>query len=60
MKEMIAVCGLGCHECGAFLTIAERDGNLVSGRCYWIREPKTPQAKRPEAYLWRMLEMSVW
>jgi hypothetical protein len=26
----------------------------------WDYEPKTPQANRPEAYLWRMLEMSVW
>jgi hypothetical protein len=29
----------------------------MSDRCYGIKEPKTPQAKRSEAYLWRMLEM---
>ena len=54
------MCGLGCHEYGAFWGTEERDGDLVSDRCDWIGEPKTSQAKRPEAYLWRMLEMSVW
>jgi len=57
LKEMISFCGLDCHECGAFLAIKERDGDLVSGRCYWIREPKTPQTNQPEAYLWGTLEM---
>ena len=60
MKEMIAFCGLDCHDCGAFLATEKRDGDLVSDRYYWIRERKVPQAKRPEAYLWRMFEMSIW
>ena len=51
MEETVAFCGLGCHECGAFLVMKEMDGDLVSDRYYWIREPKSPQAKRPEAYL---------
>jgi hypothetical protein len=42
LKQMITVCGFDCHECGAFLAIKERDGNLVSDRYFWIREPKTP------------------
>jgi len=42
LKEMIAFSGLDCNECGAFLAIKERDGNLVSDRYFWIREPKTP------------------
>jgi hypothetical protein len=42
LSEMVAVCGLDCNECGAFLAIKERDGNLVSDRYFWIREPKTP------------------
>ena len=25
MKQMIAFCGLGCHECGAFLATKEND-----------------------------------
>ena len=25
MKEMIAVCGLDCHECGAFLATQDND-----------------------------------
>lgn len=25
MKEMVAVCGLNCHECGAFLATKEND-----------------------------------
>jgi hypothetical protein len=54
---MIAVCGLRCQKCGAILGIKERDGDLMSDRYYRIREPKTSQAKRPVAYLWRMLEM---
>lgn len=44
----------------SLFAIKERHGDLAADRCYWIREPKTSQAKRPEAYLWRMLEMSVW
>jgi hypothetical protein len=57
---MIAVCGLDCSECEAIFGLREKDGDLVSNRYYWIGRPKTPQLKRPEAYLWRMLEMSVW
>jgi hypothetical protein len=60
LEETVAVCGLGCYESGAFLATEERDGDLMSNLYYWIREPKSPQAKRPEAYLWRMLEMRVW
>jgi hypothetical protein len=57
LKEIIAFCGLECHECGAFLATKKRDGNLASDRYYWIMEPKTSQAKRPEAYLWGMHDM---
>jgi len=60
LNEMIAACGSGCYECGAILAIKEGDGALVTDRYYRIRRPKTAQDNRPEAYLWRMLEMSVW
>jgi len=39
LKDMIVFCGLECHECGAFLAIKEGDGDLMSGRYYWVREP---------------------
>ena len=39
---MIVFCGLGCHECGAFLGTKKRDADLMSDRCYWISEAKTP------------------
>jgi hypothetical protein len=37
---MVAVCGLGCHECGAFFAIKERDGDLASDLYYWSKIEK--------------------
>jgi len=37
---MIAFFGLDCHASVVFLAIKERDGDPMSDRYYWIREPE--------------------
>ena len=46
---MVAVCGLGCHECGAFFAIKERDGDVVSDRYYWSKIEKKRDVRAERA-----------